>query len=126
MDVLAQFLDEECELHPMHTASASSLYHAYCEWCKANGERSESQRGFGTRLSERGLQRTRGTAGRIVWLGIRLLASEPSERYEPDFHISELNLSHENTIGKSGSYRSQGSTDREPGEDDDVDDAVEQ
>ncbi len=79
-DVLAAFLEECCVLAQNSTAKASELYQSYVKWCENTGERAESQRGFGTRLAKRGLDRHRSTGGLFHWRGIGLLADDP----EPD------------------------------------------
>jgi putative DNA primase/helicase len=78
MDVLAAFLEERCEVLPHAAAPASALYQAYDAWCGTSGEKAESQRKFGDRLSERGYAKSRDpSTGRIVRLGVRLRADNP-------------------------------------------------
>jgi putative DNA primase/helicase len=71
MDVLAAFLDERCMISPTVRAQASPLYKAYRDWCESAGEKPESQRGFGMRLTERGFERKK-SRGVYWWLGVRL------------------------------------------------------
>jgi P4 family phage/plasmid primase-like protien len=79
MDVLAAFLEDRCEGLPQASAPASALYQAYDAWCGTNGEKAESQRKFGDRLSERGYGKSRDpSTGRIVRLGVRLRADDSS------------------------------------------------
>jgi phage/plasmid-associated DNA primase len=78
MDVLAAFLRECCVLDKRAEARASDLFSAYKGWCKANFEHAESQKGFGTRLGERGLT-SRKSHGRMIYQGIGLLAGEDGE-----------------------------------------------
>jgi putative DNA primase/helicase len=75
MDVLGSFLRECCELGHEHNVAAKDLYGAYKFWCEDNGERPETQRRFGSRLTERGgFARYRGGAdGGHRWRGVRLL-----------------------------------------------------
>jgi len=75
MDVLGSFLRECCELGPEYNVAAKDLYGAYKFWCEDNGERPETQRRFGSRLTERGgFERYRGGAdGGHRWRGVRLL-----------------------------------------------------
>jgi putative DNA primase/helicase len=75
MDVLGAFLRECCELGPEKNVAARDLYAAYRMWCEEVGERPESQRKFGSRLTERGsFERYRGGAdGGHRWRGVDLL-----------------------------------------------------
>lgn len=73
MDIIGQFIGERCLLGPGYHATAKSLYSAFSEWSEAQGEkRPMSQQAFGMRLTERGLERKRGTGGFFSWLGIGL------------------------------------------------------
>lgn len=74
MDVLGAFFEDRCVLGDGMRAAAGELYKAYTDWCEKNGERSVlSQRAFGLRLTERGLQQAK-SHGRRDWLGVGLLA----------------------------------------------------
>jgi len=75
MDVVAGFLEERCVLEPTCEVFANELYRAYSEWCEESGERPESQRKFGARLTERGIERERSTGGKWCLFGIGLLQS---------------------------------------------------
>ena len=76
MDVLRQFLDEECVTDARSQVSAKEIYSRYTIWCEENGERAESQRKFGQRLFERGFDRVK--LGTIYYTGMRLRAeNEP-------------------------------------------------
>jgi P4 family phage/plasmid primase-like protien len=76
MDTLAAFLDERCVVRSGLTAPATPLYKQYQLWCDDAGEKPETQKTFGMRLSERGFSKGRETAGvnkgRVIWLGIGL------------------------------------------------------
>jgi hypothetical protein len=54
------------------TTTAKELYEVYKQWCDRNGEHQETQRSFGMRLTERGLEREKGRYG-WSWKGIRVL-----------------------------------------------------
>lgn len=83
MDTLAQFFTDCCILSPSVFAAASQLYEAYQKWADMSGERAVTQRVFGSKLSERGLEKRRGgKSGNFVYSGIALRATEPSERTE--------------------------------------------
>jgi hypothetical protein len=75
MDVLGAFLRECCELGPEKNVAARDLYAVYHEWCLEGGERPESKRKFGSRLTDRGsFERYRGGAdGGHRWRGLDLL-----------------------------------------------------
>jgi putative DNA primase/helicase len=81
MDVLAGFLDECCEINQdphkaqLFTTTAKELYEVYKQWCDRNGEYPETQRSFGMRLTERGLEREKGRYG-WSWKGIRVLPQQ--------------------------------------------------
>lgn len=82
MDVLAGFLNDRCVINRNAVAPAIDLYEAYTEWADSNGERAQSQRTFGMKLSERGFEKRRsGQTGNYVWQGVGLKTerSEPSE-----------------------------------------------
>jgi len=72
MDVIAGYIDEKCHINPAATAQAGEIYGSYCQWCRDNGEKEQSQRKFGGALTERGFQRARGVGGRFLWRGIGL------------------------------------------------------
>lgn len=80
-DSIGDFITECCDLDPKTRAWASELYKAYTQWAETNGERPMSQKVFGRRLTERGLGRGRGSAGRHYWVGIRI--SDPSDPSGP-------------------------------------------
>lgn len=48
---------------------------ATLSWCEQNNERPVNQRAFGMRLTERGFEIQRGTAGQHWWIGIGLADS---------------------------------------------------
>jgi putative DNA primase/helicase len=74
MDTLAAFIEDRCVLGTTALAPATPLYKQYQKWCDDAGEKPETQKMFGMRLSERGFESTqisRGPhKGRRGWLGI--------------------------------------------------------
>jgi putative DNA primase/helicase len=72
MDVIGQFIDEQCTLSPAHEAFAKELYAAYKKWCEENNEYILTQRRFGDHLTERGIGSRKGTGGYMVRTGIAL------------------------------------------------------
>jgi P4 family phage/plasmid primase-like protien len=76
MDVLAAFIDECCIVSPRAEAKATPLYNVYKGWCESSSEKPETQRAFGSRLTERGFVR-RKRGGIYHWHGIGILADGP-------------------------------------------------
>ncbi len=72
MDVLGPFFSECCHFTHIAKTSASELYRAYGGWVERFGEKPMSQRSFGMSLSERGLSRSKNSAGLVFWSGIGL------------------------------------------------------
>lgn len=91
MDVLAAWLADCCVVNKLAEAKAADLYASYTAWCESQGERPETQRSFGLRLTERGFTRNRTTGGAHRWFGIGLLISDPSDRSDPESDIKDTN-----------------------------------
>jgi putative DNA primase/helicase len=117
MDVLGAFLQECCIVDPDSNVAARDLYAAYKLWCQENGERAETQRRFGARLTERGgFERYRGgKSGGHRWRGLELLTlwesaicrdSDPSD---PQIHINAGEIKSRGDMHKKGSEGSEGS-----------------
>jgi len=71
MDIIGNFLRERC-LHVSGTSiSSRELFKCYQDWCDENNVRASSERFFGLRLKELGLEQKRSTDGRY-WQGIQL------------------------------------------------------
>jgi len=87
MDTLAGFFEDRCVIDARLMTPASRLYKAYQIWCDGAGEHTETQKMFGTRLSERGFASEKIKRGqhkdRKGWLGIGLRADDP-EPEDPD------------------------------------------
>ncbi len=79
MDVLGGFLTDCCVLREGIQVTSAELYAAYLTWCEVNGERPVTRRKMGLRLSERGFERKRGTAGVHCWRGVGLRARSSDE-----------------------------------------------
>ncbi len=82
MDVLGDFLEEQCVVIEGVKAKASTLYAKYKAWCEENGERAENQRNFGLRMSERGFKRIRASDG-FRYQGVGIRAKQESEGRDP-------------------------------------------
>jgi putative DNA primase/helicase len=122
MDTLATFIDENCVVRAEAYVLSERLYQQYSIWCDNSGERKEPQKGFVARLSERGFERKRATAGvnrgRYIWRGIGLLNDEnppdgndKGSRREPSENVGSQQESRKD---KPNSASSQAS--REPSE----------
>lgn len=72
-DQVGRFLEDACVLNPQATTPTKTLFAAYRKWCESVGEKESTQKGFGDRLSEKGLRPGRGNRGRY-WTGIHLPA----------------------------------------------------
>ena len=71
MDVLANFFKECCEESSGQLTQAQELYGAYRKWCNDNGEKYPlEQRGFSTKLKEKGYVSKRGKGGLYYWHNI--------------------------------------------------------
>jgi putative DNA primase/helicase len=72
MDVIGRFIEERCILSPKVRVKAGDIYQDYKRWCDEGNEYPMNQKNFGLRLSERGLEPQKGTAGARWWIGIGL------------------------------------------------------
>jgi putative DNA primase/helicase len=71
MDVIGDFIRERCEQKPGVCIKARELFKCYQGWCDENNERACSERFFGLRLKEVGIEQKRLGDGRY-WQGICL------------------------------------------------------
>jgi putative DNA primase/helicase len=72
MDVLAGFIADCCFEGKQYVAGATDLYKAYQQWAESNGERILSQKAFGSKLADRGFEKSRSIGGRAAWSGLGL------------------------------------------------------
>lgn len=72
MDVLADFLAEECELDANEIMPFSLLYEAYSEWAKKSGMRPLTATAFGLKLGEKGFPKTATRDGKRARQGLKL------------------------------------------------------
>jgi putative DNA primase/helicase len=56
MDVLQQFIEDECSRDPGSRISSSELYRGYQSWCMSSGLRTMSDRTFGKKLTAKGYE----------------------------------------------------------------------
>lgn len=80
MDVLARFIEDCCVEHKNAFVAAASIYGAYRTWTEDNGERPETQTGFGKRLRERGFSDER-RLGKRGWSGMSLASQEVQDEF---------------------------------------------
>jgi putative DNA primase/helicase len=59
MDVLGQWIDEECTSDTEAESPVGELHAAYCAWCRAGNYRAIKKRAFGEQLKARGYPRDR-------------------------------------------------------------------
>jgi len=80
MDILARFIEDSCIQHKNAFIPAADIYAAYRKWAEHNGERYETQTGFGKRLRERGFADER-KSGKRGWVGISLPSHEVQDEF---------------------------------------------
>jgi len=73
MDVIGNFLKERCVQGEDDCIRARELFKCYQEWCDEHNEHAVSERFFGLRLKELGLEQKRMNDGRY-WQGIQIRA----------------------------------------------------
>lgn len=78
-DILAMYIEDECETGAELVARRSAAYKAYCHWCEENGEKPMRAKTFLAAMEERGFKPTSkkldGKAER-VYVGLRLRVEE--------------------------------------------------
>ena len=78
MDLLANFIADECVVSPTAHAGKEDLYGAFKKWAEENHEPVLTKRMIGMRLEERGFDSGR-TGKRRFWIGIGLAADSGQE-----------------------------------------------
>jgi len=71
MDVIGQFIKDQCVEKEGITTKVKDIYTAYHKWCADNNERAVSDRYFSLRMQEIGFERTRNSETRF-WKGLGL------------------------------------------------------
>jgi putative DNA primase/helicase len=83
-DTVSGFVNDCCVTFPQSNVSKAELWTAWCEWCRANGEREGAQRALGTELKRRKFEDYKGNTG-WRWRGIGLKAEgEPNPQTTTD------------------------------------------
>jgi putative DNA primase/helicase len=72
MDVIGEFIREQCIVMPLAKATAKALYEGYTNFCEQNGEQPIEKHDFGRQLTARGFRRDHSRSG-SVWFGIGLV-----------------------------------------------------
>jgi putative DNA primase/helicase len=73
MDVIGEFIAEQCVIADYASVTSGALFGAYVKWCKENSEEPMSRKALAGRLEERGLVPAKGAHGVRLWRGIGLL-----------------------------------------------------
>ncbi|MGD6940965.1 phage/plasmid primase, P4 family [Cytobacillus gottheilii] len=74
MDLLSNFLDENCVVMPEAKVAVNEIHKTYMKWAEENGEYPMKQRAFSSRLQMRGFSKRKSTGNRTFFFGIGLLA----------------------------------------------------
>jgi len=74
MDAIGDFLRDRCVMTADVSIKARELFKCYQDWCDDNNERACTERFFGLRLKELGVEQKRSSDGRY-WSGIVLKAA---------------------------------------------------
>lgn len=74
MDSLGSFLVDHVIKDPASTVTSTSMYKAYSEWARANGETPMTQHSLSRRLGDRGFESHR-TSSHRGWKGVRLASA---------------------------------------------------
>ncbi len=80
-DVIGRFLGERCEFHETANVTKKALYSAYKSWCEDQSEEYITQKAFGMRLADLGIDEALmgGSRDRSrVWVGVSLLIPDES------------------------------------------------
>jgi len=72
MDVLEEWIEDECVRDTASQTLVTKLYDAYSRWCQKNKLRQLMKRTFGDQLEAKGFERARGAGGARLHRGIAL------------------------------------------------------
>jgi len=90
MDILGRFIEERIYTGPPTlTTSTRKVYQDYVAWSQLVGEHTLSERIFGQRMVERGIERRHERTGNF-YLGMALLVSEQEENTAPSLPFSSV------------------------------------
>jgi putative DNA primase/helicase len=71
MDIMAQYINDCCQVDEAYTVPAQHLYASYQSWCAEVGEEPMKQKSFGAKLREKNFKPSRTRVARI-WEGLKL------------------------------------------------------
>lgn len=74
LDIMAQFIDEECEVGPPFKQPAGELYKRYRAWIENRGQKALGQPRFRNELQAKGYRWDKDRYGNKFWHGIQLQA----------------------------------------------------
>jgi putative DNA primase/helicase len=72
MDVIALFLEDECEVNPNFDETHASLYKRYCKVAEENREFVMNSRAFSIKLGEKGFEKFKGNGNVTKWKGLKV------------------------------------------------------
>jgi putative DNA primase/helicase len=75
MDVLGDFLDEQCIIEMENVnlkTTVKALYIEYTEWCKRVNQRPEKKQSFNELMRRRGFDDARGAGNALTWYGVQI------------------------------------------------------
>jgi putative DNA primase/helicase len=78
MDVISRFIGECCFIDTNLSTRSQSLYNAYTNWCRQNGEHELSSTKFTSRLIEKGFNKDHTRTG-TTWFNIAIIEPEENE-----------------------------------------------
>jgi putative DNA primase/helicase len=108
MDVLAAFIEDQCDESRAATVTVKALYAAYVEWCKENGEYAVKSSQLSRQLRERGLLEPKHARAGNYWAGIGLReareAGEAVSGFSPPLFTTGLTNPKEGSPSSPGSH----------------------
>lgn len=72
MDLLSNFLNDCCVIHPSAQVKLGDLYKEYVDWCEENSELAMKKQKFSARLVLRGFEKRKSTGNQTFFFGIGL------------------------------------------------------
>jgi len=72
LDIMAQFIEEECETSPSFAQPSGELYKRYRSWIEDRGQKALGSPRFKSELRAKGFRWDEDRAGNKFWYGIQL------------------------------------------------------
>ncbi len=79
-DIIGDFIEDWCFIDSAVSVGKKELWESYQGWTSDSGVHPVGQRTFNRRIGERGIVDRRGTGGKRLWLGIRLLSTDEEKQ----------------------------------------------